>query len=78
MKHYCTFFPDAFFGVYLKEICKRHDIYYASKILTRAQADNQLFMDIYKEKPRLVSAPLAVCAWIVVRLVGKRFYDRAN
>ena len=71
-------FPDAFFGVYLKGICKQHDFRYSSKSIARSKADKEMFNSIRAETPKIVSFPLACIMYTGIRLVGKPFWDKAG
>lgn len=41
-EHYCSYFPDHFLGLDLRDSCKAHDEHYANQNVSRQEADIQL------------------------------------
>ena len=67
---YCSYSPDKIFGKDISWACKEHDYHYAKHDITRSEADM-----ILREQINSVGVfGLGWVYWLVVRLVGWKFY----
>ena len=69
-----TRFKDTIFGVCLRESCKKHDIHYWKKDISRRQADIQFFKDAVWDftinRKRTLGILICVPTYSILRLFG--------
>ena len=69
-----TRFKDTIFGVCLRESCKKHDVHYWKKDISRFKADNQWFKDaIWQftiDRKRTLGFLICIPAYILLRIGG--------
>lgn len=68
MANFCNWFPDSLFGVYIGDVCERHDRRYESTRLTKIQADKLLYREIRRKglpnTARVMFIGVSVIGWV--------------